>query len=327
MRKSILVIGMLGIFMLSACGTVLTPLPGAGRTNSAAAGTPTPTFSPQRFTTPLPPTPTYTPSPTPTPIIYEVQPGDTLLGIAIQYGVTLDALQRANAITNPSLVRVGQTLIIPTGDEASGALPVFEQQLLPTPTPMPVQVQGVARYASPVGGEWCTGEVYNPTTSPLTNVQLEVALTAADGTALARLATLLSADYISAGERAPFAVLFPTTAGAARCVATPVRAEAIGPVTEFYRPLTVTDAQGAPQGARYVVRGRLWNQGADSLRFLNVVVTFYNKRGLVLGYRHQVLRDRTLASGETADFDMVFTPPAGEQPVTFRAIAWGETTE
>lgn len=327
MRKFILVIGMMVLFMLSACGTVLTPLSGAGGTNSAAAGTPTPTFSPQRFTTPLPPTPTYTPSPTPTPIIYKVQAGDTLLGIAIQYGVTLDALQRANAITNPSLVREGQTLIIPTGDEAGGALPVFEQQLLPTPTPMPVQVQGVARYASPVGGEWCTGEVYNPTDTPLTHVQLEVTLTAADGTALVRMATLLSADYIPAGERAPFAVLFSPTPGAARCVATPVRAEAIGPVTAFYRPLTVTDAQGGPQGPRYMVHGRLWNQGTESLQFLNVVVTFYNKRGWVLGYRHQVLRDLTLASGETAEFEIVFTPPAGEQPVTFRAIAWGETTE
>ncbi len=319
------ILGMMGLCVLAACGTVLTPLPASGPDGSAIVRTATPTFSPNRFTTPLPPTPTYTPAPTPTPIIYVVQSGDTLLGIAIQYGVTLDALQRANAIADPRFLQAGQSLVIPTGDEAEGNLPVFEQQLLPTPTPVPVQVQGVTLYPSPVGGVWCVGEVVNPTASPLTNVQLDVALTTADGTALMRLMTLLSADYIPAGERAPFAVLFNTDAGSgARCLVSLMRAETITPITDLYRPLSVSDSQGAPQGPRYMVRGRLVNQQPETLQRPNVVVTFYDKRGRVLGYRHQVLRDRALALGEAADFELVFTPPASDMPATFRIIAWGE---
>lgn len=44
---------------------------------------------------------------------YTVQPGDTLYAIALRYGTTVQAIASANGITNPSLIRVGQTLTIP----------------------------------------------------------------------------------------------------------------------------------------------------------------------------------------------------------------------
>lgn len=44
---------------------------------------------------------------------YVVQRGDTLAKISRTYGVTLQALMAANGITNPNLISVGQTLVIP----------------------------------------------------------------------------------------------------------------------------------------------------------------------------------------------------------------------
>jgi polysaccharide biosynthesis protein PslG len=44
---------------------------------------------------------------------YTVQPGDNLYRIAQKFGITQDALARANGITNPNIVYVGQRLIIP----------------------------------------------------------------------------------------------------------------------------------------------------------------------------------------------------------------------
>lgn len=44
---------------------------------------------------------------------YKIQPGDSLSRIARQHGVTAEALARANGITNPNRIRVGQTLKIP----------------------------------------------------------------------------------------------------------------------------------------------------------------------------------------------------------------------
>ena len=42
-----------------------------------------------------------------------VQPGDKLVSIAEEFGVTVQELIDANALTNPDVLRVGQELIIP----------------------------------------------------------------------------------------------------------------------------------------------------------------------------------------------------------------------
>lgn len=45
--------------------------------------------------------------------LYVVKPGDTLSQIAVNYGVSLDAISRANGISNPSAIYVGQKFEIP----------------------------------------------------------------------------------------------------------------------------------------------------------------------------------------------------------------------
>ncbi len=45
---------------------------------------------------------------------YTVQPGDTLGGIAQKFGITVDSLVQSNHIANPNLLRVGETLRIPS---------------------------------------------------------------------------------------------------------------------------------------------------------------------------------------------------------------------
>jgi len=56
------------------------------------------------------PIPTQSPLPARTHV---VQPGETLLVIAVQYGVTVQAIMQANGIANPDYVYAGQVLIIP----------------------------------------------------------------------------------------------------------------------------------------------------------------------------------------------------------------------
>lgn len=51
-------------------------------------------------------------SPTDNPV-YIVQNGDTLTQIAIEFGITLNALIQANNITDPNAITVGTSLIIP----------------------------------------------------------------------------------------------------------------------------------------------------------------------------------------------------------------------
>ncbi len=45
--------------------------------------------------------------------VYQVQPGDTLYGIALETGVDAEDIARANNLNDPFVIQVGQTLIIP----------------------------------------------------------------------------------------------------------------------------------------------------------------------------------------------------------------------
>lgn len=70
-------------------------------------------FTSEAVLRPTDATPPPTPTPTPTPVIYVVQSGDTLLKIALQYGVDVEALATRNGIDDPRSLRTGTKLIIP----------------------------------------------------------------------------------------------------------------------------------------------------------------------------------------------------------------------
>ncbi len=56
-------------------------------------------------------------SPTPEPTAqvrkHVVQAGETLLGIAVQYNTTTEAIMEANNLSDANFLRVGQELVIP----------------------------------------------------------------------------------------------------------------------------------------------------------------------------------------------------------------------
>jgi LysM repeat protein len=70
---------------------------------------------------PPPPPPPRTATPTPTPVpptqppqrIHTIVQGDTLSYLAQQYGVSVDEIMKANGITDPNKLSIGQKLIIP----------------------------------------------------------------------------------------------------------------------------------------------------------------------------------------------------------------------
>ncbi len=106
---------------------------------------PTPTSQPQPDVEPTAAgteAPTGTPSAgqreTPIPsgeLVYTVQEGDTLSDIAEEFDTSVSLLMSRNGITDPTLLRVGQTLFIPRGTPTPLPTPTFRPTRTPTPGP------------------------------------------------------------------------------------------------------------------------------------------------------------------------------------------------
>jgi len=324
MMKTILGFLMVAVLMvLTSCGEVITPQP---TISTSSIGTPTlaptPTLRPTATAPLTPPAATATPTITPTPVIHIVQEGETLLSIAFEYGVSVQTLQTVNDIENPQFLQVGQKLIIPTEEETTGTTPGV---LLPTLTPLPFEVGGIAFYETPVGSLWCLGEIANSTDFTLTNVQVRVMLFDVAGELLTEADAFAAADLIPPGERSPFGILFTSPpSGWASPQVTIVRGEAAGALADSYVPIAVTEAESQPSGSQFQVSGVVQNTSAEQAAGrVSVIVTTYDAQGLVTGFRQGTAENEdTLAPGGTAPFTLLFTYH-GDVPTDFNIIALG----
>lgn len=129
------------VIVLVAVGGLLIFLSLRGGISISFGATETPTITPTFTATPVPPTPVPTDTLVPTetaipsetapptpdaPFVYEVQPGDSLISIADNFGVEYVAIMLMNNLTNESILYAGDRLTIPNPD--------MER---PTPTSLP----------------------------------------------------------------------------------------------------------------------------------------------------------------------------------------------
>ena len=314
----------LSIFMagplLSGCGRLITrPTPTAVAIVQEA-----PTMMPHATSTPVPWTParTATPTPTPTPIIYIVQAGDNLLGIARQYGVTVEALQEANAITDPRLLQIGQELVIPREEEG------LANQPTPTPTPLPFQIANVGFYETPVGSLWCLGEVINNTGASIEQVQVAVSLYDAEGEMVATGSTFTEFDIIPNEGKMPFALLFTEPpSGFSHHQVAALSGVTVAHWGRNYMDLTIESDHGEASGERvYIVAGQVRNTGQHDVEQIRIVVTAYDAEGRVVGIRRGSPETQTLGGGESSPFRASLSSLGG-QVVTYTVQAQGQQIE
>jgi LysM repeat protein len=305
--------------LLSGCGRLITrPTPTVVATaQEVSMVTPHATSTPIALT----PAPTATPTLTPTPIIYVVQAGDNLLGIAIQYGVTVEALQEANAITDPRLLQIGQELVIPREEGLAN-------QPTSTPTPLPFQIANVGFYETPVGSLWCLGEVINNTGASIEQVQVAVSLYDAEGEVVATSSTFTEFDIIPSESKMPFALLFiepPSDFSYHQVVA--LSGVTVAHWGRNYMDLTIESDRGEASGERaYVVTGQVRNTGQYDAEQIRIVITTYDAEGQVVGVRRGGPETQTLGVGESSPF-RVSLSPLGGQVVTYTVQVQGQRLE
>jgi LysM repeat protein len=244
---------------------------------------------------------------TPTPVIYVIQKGDTLLPIARRFDVTVAEIQQANGISDPRRLRIGQEIIIPL-KEGDG-----QPTAVPTPTPVALQIEGLAFHYTSTESLWCLGEVENLSGQPAEEVQVQVSLHDQDGQLLASGNAFTQLDILATGGRAPFAILFSAPPSSFAQYQTRVLggvpSRHLGP---RYPDLVVLDTwagwlEEASAGS-YQVRGEVHNAGQADAETVVVVVTLYDQEGRVVAARTVDIPPRTFLAGARAPFEVTMTP-------------------
>ena len=202
-KNELLLLGMLMIFGAAAgCG---------GAPDQQDQLSPTPTAAITPYSTPTPaathalatevPTPTQPPLPSPTPFLYTVVEDDTMIAIAVRFGITLDQLQVANPEVSPNFLSIGTQLVIPINfDDQDGSA---GSELIPLEEGIPECT--LLRS----GGMWCYWLVTNTLEEPVENISAVIRLYDQSGEQVAAESAFLPLNVIAAGERAPLAAYFP----------------------------------------------------------------------------------------------------------------------
>jgi len=140
--------------------------------------------------------------PSPTPFIHVVQKDDSLLGIAYRYGVSMDDLLAANPGIDPRILSIDQEIIIPLteGDPISN--------LLPTATPIPLQLSEVICYPNQSLSFWCISTLENDGEDPLEAVSIVLSIWDENGVMIEAKTAYSLLNLIPAGAEFPLAVNF-----------------------------------------------------------------------------------------------------------------------
>ena len=201
MKKSHLCLSVvLVLSLLAACSSVEkqhTPLPTATLRSFSSN---TPTSKPVSSLTPIG---TSIPAgPTPTPFVHIIQQGETLLEIAFRYGVQFDNIVLINPEIDPNLLRIGEEIRIP-GPEGE---PI--DILLPTPTPIPVQLKTLGCYESPSLAYVCMVSITNTEEFMVAGVSAQITLHDRDGLILDNQIVYAPISQIPTGQEIPLIAIF-----------------------------------------------------------------------------------------------------------------------
>ena len=301
------------IFLLAACQTrgaaeymatstaVFTSTPLIGVSFSTRAVPTTAVIQ----TTPTPlPTPTVTP--TATPIIYQIESGDTILGIAIQRGTTVDEILALNPGIVPENLQIGQPVVLPP---PATVIALLAQG---TPVPLKVVITKIHAYQTPVGSLWLLGEVTNEGDAPVENIQVEIGLLAADGRTGGTATAWVATSIILPGERGPFGVLVNEPPGDfAQPVVGVVGGQATVELGTRYLDVVAADADISLNDDSVTLSGAVRNDGVEIANQVQLIATFYDAQGNVTGFQQQVVAEQ-LGVGEARPFHLEAAPPGGE---------------
>ncbi len=284
--RFVMSISLAGMLILAAC-THAPVHPTATSTEPARltpyhTPTPSPTLPPSRPSGSPPPTATATLTATPTPYLHVLTKDDTLFGLALKYGVSLEAIKTANPGLNSNYLTVGKSVVIPIQATAAPTA-------VPTPTPVPVRMAAPRCYPTADGGLWCYVLATNDQPLALENVSAQINLTSPSGQALGAQIAILPLNRLPSGAALPLAAFFPPPAPADAVPSAEQLDSLVIPASDT-RYLTATlqieTVDIHPDGLRADVQGNVrLPAGARPASVVWVAVIAYDAGGQVVGVR------------------------------------------
>ena len=301
------------LFLLSGCGQVFTkPLPTPPPTLAPTSSSPenvqitptipTPTFPPSPR--PATPEPTASPTPEPTPIVHIIQQGDTLIGLARRYGVTVQSIQEANGVTDPRSLLVGQEIIIPTdpGARLASGTPT------PRPTPPPIQI-GPILFHRGADGLWAFGQITLLGESPLEGINVGIDLLDEHGERIASAQASLLQELLTPQENAGFVLRFYPPPPNFDRYQLSIRSALPAHVEFFHRDLSIENVLVQQRGASVTsISGEVKNIGTIPAMQVAVIVTLLDASNQVVGLRRVRVAPPDLLPGDTAYFTAELIP-------------------
>ena len=247
-----------------------------------------------------------TPLPSPTPFTYTVQTGDTISGIAVKFGVSIDDLQAANPEVSPSAMSIGTVLKIPSNpDNPSGE---------PTPTPAPFTIEQIECYPTADRGVWCFVLVHNDLFDFMENLSAQVTLVDTNNVTLASQTALLPLNILPPNTSLPLTVFFPPDIPSnAKPQVQVLTATRLLPNDERYLPATINNtlAQVNADGHSAQVSGLVLSQSqATDASQVWVAGTAYDDAGRVVGVRRWE-SSAVLSAGGSLPFEFLISSIGG----------------
>jgi hypothetical protein len=249
--------------------------------------------------------------------MHVVAQGETLIGIAVHYGVGLEELQAANPTVSAQFLSVGTQLIIPTSASTTPVQPVG------APTPMPLTFGEPQCFPTAARGWLCLVEAINPNPTAVEAVSARFTLAGADGLPVAEAAADPIANVIAPGSAVPLVSRFAPPAPAYAAIGVQaVTALPLADVASRFILLETLDVTTETRGAEWLVRGTVRNPAAVNVARARVALALYSAAGQPVGAR-QIDLEMGLAVGEARAF-IISASVLGGEAVRTQIFAEGQ---
>ena len=251
--------------------------------------------------------------PSPTPFAHIVEAEDTLLGIAIRYGLNLEELLAANPGIDPRILSIDQQILIPNPEGGPAG------SLLSTATPIPIALSAVACYRTGVDDLWCLAKATNDKGKAMEGIAAVISLIAEDGRVLNAKEAFGPLNLLPSGKSMPLGVLFsaPPENFSWATVAVTSSFVAEDPAERYFELEVAAESESAGgSGKTWRVNGSitLSPESPSGLNIFSLLLVALDADENVVGFRKILLESR-LEPGETYTYatDVFSLGPAIEK--------------